>query len=89
MSSDLVDRVRRRLVDEPGSADLAGAVRSESAGIVDDAVFAELRREVAAELHGAGPLEDLLATARASPTCSSTVPARCGSTAGTVWNGPG
>ncbi|HET6877603.1 MAG TPA: TadA family conjugal transfer-associated ATPase [Jatrophihabitans sp.] len=57
--TELVDRVRRRLVSEPG--DLDGALRAETAGIVDDTVFARLRREVAAELHGAGPLEPLLA----------------------------
>lgn len=57
--TELVDRVRRRLVSEP--ADLDGALRAETAGIVDDTVFARLRREVAAELHGAGPLEALLA----------------------------
>jgi pilus assembly protein CpaF len=55
----LVDRVRRRLVLDP--ADLDDAVRAESDGIVDDAVFAGLRRDVEAELHGAGPLEALLA----------------------------
>lgn len=65
MSGDLVDRVRRRLVAEadPAAADLAGAVRAEAQGIVDDTVFANLRRDVAAELHGAGPLEPLLAAA--------------------------
>jgi pilus assembly protein CpaF len=36
-------------------------VRDETDGIIDDAVFATLRREVAAELTGAGPLEPLLA----------------------------
>ncbi|WP_375493455.1 TadA family conjugal transfer-associated ATPase [uncultured Jatrophihabitans sp.] len=63
MTDALVDRVRRRLVTEahpPGRLD--AAVRAESHGIVDDAVFARLRRDVAAELHGAGPLEPLLAT---------------------------
>ncbi len=62
MSGELVDRVRRRLVADPASTDLARAVRAESPGIVDDAVFAELRRDVGAELHGVGPLEALLAT---------------------------
>lgn len=57
--TELVDRVRRRLVSESG--DLDGALRAETSGIVDDTVFARLRREVAAELHGAGPLEPLLA----------------------------
>lgn len=57
--AELVDRVRRRLAAEP--APLDELVRAESDGIVDDAVFAALRRDVAAELHGAGPLEPLLA----------------------------
>ncbi len=58
--SDLVQRVRHRLVgDEVG--DLGSLVRTESGGIVDDAVFATLQREVSAELTGAGPLEQLLA----------------------------
>jgi pilus assembly protein CpaF len=55
-----VDRVRRRLVADPVRLD--DVVRAESDGIVDDAVFAALRRDVEAELHGAGPLEPLLAT---------------------------
>jgi pilus assembly protein CpaF len=59
VSAELVERVRRRLVAEP--VDLAAAVRAESGGIVDDAVFTTLRQEVEAELHGAGPLEPLLA----------------------------
>lgn len=59
--SELVERVRHRLAGE-GSAPtvLDDVVRAESDGIVDDTVFARLRREVAAELHGAGPLEPLL-----------------------------
>ncbi|MFN2560735.1 MAG: TadA family conjugal transfer-associated ATPase [Jatrophihabitans sp.] len=57
---ELVDRVRRRLASGPAALD--AVVRSESSGIVDDAVFAGLRAEVDAELHGAGPLEPLLAT---------------------------
>jgi pilus assembly protein CpaF len=57
--SDLIERVRHRLADAP--ADLDDVVRAEADGIVDDAVFAALRTEVAAELVGAGPLEPLLA----------------------------
>jgi pilus assembly protein CpaF len=57
--SELLDRVRHRLA-EPGPDGLDEVVRAESPGIVDDTVFARLRREVAAELHGAGPLEPLL-----------------------------
>jgi pilus assembly protein CpaF len=55
----LLDRVRRRLAVEP--TPLEEVVRVESGGIVDDAVLAALRTDVAAELHGAGPLEGLLA----------------------------
>lgn len=61
----LVDRVRRRLVEDGGAADpgrVASAVRDESQGVVDDAVFAGLRHAVTAELLGVGPLEPLLAT---------------------------
>ena len=57
--SDLIQRVRQRLVSE--SVDLESVVRAESGGIVDDTVFAALRREVSAELTGAGPLEPVLA----------------------------
>ena len=61
MSGELVERVRHRLaVDADAPAGLDELVRAESRGIVDDTVFARLRREVAAELHGAGPLEPLL-----------------------------
>jgi len=57
--TELVDRVRNRLV--AGTGELEVALRAESGGIVDDAVFAELRREVTSELSGAGVLEPLLA----------------------------
>jgi pilus assembly protein CpaF len=57
--TELVDRVRHRLVSAPGALD--DVVRAESDGIVDDAVFTALRRHVDAELSGAGPLEPLLA----------------------------
>lgn len=55
----LVERVRRRLA--AGAADLDELVREEAAGISDEAVLADLRREVGAQLRGAGPLEPLLA----------------------------
>ena len=57
--TDLVDRVRRRLAVEPAVMD--ELVRDETSGIVDDTAFAALCRDVDAELHGAGPLEPLLA----------------------------
>ncbi len=57
---ELVERVRRRLAVEPAGLD--ELLRAESGGIVDDVVFAAMRRDVEAELHGAGPLEPLLAT---------------------------
>jgi pilus assembly protein CpaF len=56
--AELVDRVRRRLVAAPASLD--DAVRAETDGILDDTVLAGLRRDIDAELHGAGPLEPLL-----------------------------
>jgi pilus assembly protein CpaF len=59
--TELVDRVRRRLADGPHG--LADVVRTEAGGIADDVVLARMRRDVGAELHGAGPLEPLLATA--------------------------
>ncbi|MDT4977673.1 MAG: hypothetical protein QOG98_3431, partial [Pseudonocardiales bacterium] len=59
--TDLVARVRRRVVTDP--ADLDVVVRDEVEGITDDAVLAALRRDVEAELTGAGPLEPLLALA--------------------------
>lgn len=52
--------VRRRVVSgDPIDA----AVRAEAGGVIDDAVFATLRQDAAAQLIGAGPLEPLLATA--------------------------
>jgi len=60
-SADLVGRVRRRLAAAPARLD--DLVRTEAAGIVDEAVVAALSRDVEAELHGAGPLEPLLAVA--------------------------
>jgi pilus assembly protein CpaF len=57
--TELVDRVRQRLAVAP--AELDEVVRAEAGGIVDDAVLAALRSEVASELVGAGPLEPLLA----------------------------
>ncbi len=61
--ADLVGRVRQRLVADASVRTLDDALRAESEGIVDDTVFDDLRREVDAELHGAGPLEPLLALA--------------------------
>ncbi|MGI8678941.1 MAG: TadA family conjugal transfer-associated ATPase [Jatrophihabitans sp.] len=60
MSAGLVERVRRHLVSD--GAEFDDAVRAASDGIVDDAVFEQLRNDVDAELHGAGALEPLLAT---------------------------
>ena len=63
--TDLVTRVRRRLaVASPGNANDDGIddiVRAETAGIADDVVIARMRRDVEAEMIGAGPLEPLLA----------------------------
>ncbi len=57
--ADLVERVRHRLADAP--APLDDVLRAESEHLVDDAVLATMRRDLTAELHGAGPLEPLLA----------------------------
>jgi len=59
--TDLVSRVRRRLATD--LAELDDVVRDEAEVIADDAAFAALRRDVEAELTGAGPLEALLALA--------------------------
>ena len=56
--------LHHRLVGPGQALDTVGldtVLRDESAAIVDDAVLAALRRDVEAELHGAGPLEPLLA----------------------------
>jgi pilus assembly protein CpaF len=58
VSPGLVDRVRQQLVD---GASLGAAVHAEHGGIADDAVLSAARREVEAELRGAGPLEPVLA----------------------------
>ena len=55
---DLIGRVRRRMLDE--HAGLADIVQSEAGPIADDATIASLHARVAAELHGAGPLEPVL-----------------------------
>ena len=63
VSGLLVDRIRHRLVSTAASSDdpsLASIVRDEAAVLADDVVLAELRREVAAQLAGTGPLEHLL-----------------------------
>jgi pilus assembly protein CpaF len=61
--SELVDRVRRRLVVEGDAEppDVDALLQAESGTIADDVVLASLRRDLAAELVGAGPLEALLA----------------------------
>jgi pilus assembly protein CpaF len=60
--TDLVSRVRRRLVtDLADQPDVDVALRAESDVIADDTVLEQLRRDVQAELVGAGPLEPLLA----------------------------
>lgn len=63
--SELVQRVRSRLAEDgasgAGGPGLDRAVRAASGAVVDDAVLEVLRREVTAELAGAGPLDALLA----------------------------
>jgi pilus assembly protein CpaF len=59
--NDLVSRVRHRIASGAHSDDLAELVQAEAGGIVDDVVLGDMRRDIAAELVGAGPLEPLLA----------------------------
>ena len=61
--TELVERVRHRLAatGTGGAGDVEQLIRAETHGIVDETVFDRLRREVEAELTGAGPLEPLLA----------------------------
>jgi pilus assembly protein CpaF len=63
--TDLVSRVRRRLATDVAEfaprLDLDQVVRDEVDVIADDGELAALRRDVAAELTGVGPLEPLLA----------------------------
>ena len=70
MSSDLVDRVRQRLATgstplDLGSApvDLGELAGQESALLLDSGARSQLSGQLAAELTGAGPLEELLAGA--------------------------
>jgi pilus assembly protein CpaF len=58
--SDLITRVRHRLATHSGPGAIDEAVHTEADGISDDVVIARLRRDVQAELVGAGPLEPLL-----------------------------
>jgi pilus assembly protein CpaF len=63
MTADVVDRVRRRLVQTGGTptrAELAALVRAESGGLAADHELLELVRRAESELAGAGPLEALL-----------------------------
>ncbi|MDQ1722477.1 MAG: pilus assembly protein CpaF [Pseudonocardiales bacterium] len=61
MSSDLVDRVRQRLAAGSGRLDLGELAGQESALLLDSGGRSELSGLLAAELTGAGPLEELLA----------------------------
>ena len=63
MSGALVDRVRARLVLEPGvptRAAVAALVREESGGLLGDDDVLQAVRDAVDELAGAGPLEPLL-----------------------------
>jgi len=61
VSSDLVDRVRQRLAHGAGPADLGELAGQESALLLDSGARSQLSGQLAAELTGAGPLEELLA----------------------------
>jgi pilus assembly protein CpaF len=63
MTAEVVERVRRRLVQTGGTptrAELAALVRAESHGLAADHELLDLVREAESELAGAGPLEALL-----------------------------
>lgn len=63
IDTDLVERVRTRLVSEGGDAGVSGlaaAVRSEAHGVVGDADVLAAVRTLQREFVGAGPLEALL-----------------------------
>lgn len=63
LSTELVERVQRRLADhrsEPTSAALARALHAEMPGVISDAQMLGLIRQLQRELVGAGPLADLL-----------------------------
>ena len=63
MTGALVDRVRARLVLEPGvptRAAVAALVREESGGLLGDDDVLQAVRDAVDELAGAGPLEPLL-----------------------------
>jgi len=62
MSGDLLERVRHRLAAGSAPLDLGVVAGQESALLLDSAGRSELSGQLAAELTGAGPLEDLLAT---------------------------
>ncbi len=63
MSGDLVDRVRHRLAAGSTPHDLGELAGQESVLLLDSLGRSELSDQLAAELTGAGPLEELLATA--------------------------
>jgi pilus assembly protein CpaF len=63
VTAEVVDRVRRRLVQAggtPSRAELAALVRAESGGLAADHELLDLVRQAESELAGAGPLEALL-----------------------------
>ncbi|HST49053.1 TadA family conjugal transfer-associated ATPase [Jatrophihabitans sp.] len=59
--SDLLERVRHRLATGAALLDLGEVAGQESALLLDSAGRSELSGQLAAELTGAGPLEELLA----------------------------
>lgn len=63
MTTDVLGRVRRRLVDagvQPDRPALAALVRAEAGDLAGDGDVLDLVREAAAEFAGAGPLDALL-----------------------------
>jgi pilus assembly protein CpaF len=62
VTSELVDRVRLRLASGPAYLDLDRVTGQESAMLLDSGALSQLSDELSAQLTGAGPLEELLAT---------------------------
>jgi len=61
VTGELVDRVRLRLANGRGALDLAEVAGQESTLLLDSGARSQLSQQLAAELTGAGPLEQLLA----------------------------
>jgi pilus assembly protein CpaF len=86
VSALLIDRVRMRLATSSTDVDLSELARQESALLVDSEALSELSEQLTAELSGAGPLEELLATPGVTDVLVN-APTRCGWTVAAAWSG--